>query len=393
MNNKIGIITMYHKSKNYGGVLQAYALQKFLNNNGFEAFQICYQKEQTNKTIGIKTHLKESGIAKTLIWFNDRLRKRISTKIANKILGNNYKKQFNKRIENFNEFRDEIQHTSNIYTQENVKELNDIMDIFICGSDQIWKPGVICPDYMLNFVDDKKIKISYAASISKTNISDKDLEYMIPYLTRFNKISVREESDVKKLSQKIKRNVSWVIDPTLLLNEEEWSSVCSNTKITNEKYLFCYLLEANSRKYKIIKKFAKNNNLKIVTIPFSNGDLNLKDIKFGDIRATDAGPKDFLSLIKNAEMVITDSFHAAVFSNIFKTKFFVLERTEAPTMNSRIVSLLNMFNMMDRFINDNELLSKNLECSFRENNEFNSIKKFSTEYLLSLKTLKGDSIE
>ena len=172
------------------------------------------------------------------------------------------------------------------------------------------------------------------------------------------------------------------MDPTLLLDKEDWEKLYIKN-LVKEDYVFVYLLEANKKKYKIIEKFAKEKNLKIVTIPFASGTLNLNDRRFGDIHMTNAGPKEFITLIHDAKLVITDSFHATVFSNIFKTDFFVLERTEAPTMNSRIISLLKMFNRNEKFIEDKELENQNLGYKFNSENKYSKMKELSEKYLLS----------
>lgn len=383
MKKRVGIITMYHNSINYGGVLQAYALQKFLENNNFDTKQICFKKNSSNKTGSIMMHYKDLGLIKTFNWAFDRTIKKISSKIAGKIINNNEKQAYNERLKKFEDFRKKIPHTNKIYEPDNIVETNELFDIFCCGSDQIWKPGVVCPEYMLNFVHKNKYKISYAASISKTNISEEEIKKMIPFLFDFNKVSLREKNEKDILKNYVDKKIEWVVDPTLLLEQKDWEKLYIRN-LVKEKYIFCYLLESNSKKYKIIKDFAKINNLKIVTIPFANGTLNLKDRNFGDIKIANAGPKEFISLIHDASVVITDSFHATVFSNIFKKNFFVLEREEATTMNSRITSLLEILNMKDRFINDKDLLTKKKECNFEKKNNFDKMKNISIEFLLSI---------
>ena len=380
---KVGILTMYYNSVNYGGVLQAYALQKFLENNAFFSEQICFRKKNYGLKKSIKLHYNELGCLKTACWAIDRLKKSISSKMSNKLVYKKEKNLFFVRLKKFEKFRNLIPHSDKVYTFDSIDETNSRYDIFCCGSDQIWKPGVICPEYLLNFVSDNNKKISYAASISKTNISKKDISAMIPYLKTFDNISVREKYDKELLEKNLNNNINWVVDPTLLLEKTDWEKLYLKN-IVNDDYIFCYLLEANEKKYKIINKFAKQNNLKIVTIPYANGSLNLKDRKFGDIHITDAGPQEFISLIHDAKLVITDSFHATVFSNIFNVNFYVLERTEAPTMNSRITSLLFLFDKKEKFIKDDELLKMPVVSKQNnDNSKYKDMKKKSIDYLLS----------
>ena len=105
---------------------------------------------------------------------------------------------------------------------------------------------------------------------------------------------------------------------------------------------------------RVAKEFSKKVKLPIVAFPHL-GCMNISDLTFGDVRIYDAGPDSFLSLIKNAEYVITDSFHATVFSNIFKTKHFVFSRAGSGKMDSRVTSLLGMFNSSERFCHNEKL--------------------------------------
>lgn len=377
---KVGIITMYYGSKNYGGVLQAYALQKAISKLGYECEQISF-KRIANKRLAsqLKNRLEVNNPFEVMKWATSRSMKLINSKIAKKVLEKQFGESIKVKNEKFTEYCKQIPH-SIVYTSENIEKSIEVYDTFVCGSDQIWKPGVACKEYLLGFVPEGKKKVSYAASISKNTLSKEESEFLTSYIEKFDSVSVREKQAVNLLNKYTKKKVEWVLDPTLLLSREEWEKECSE-RLVNEKYIFCYLLGIDKKQRLMIEKLAKIKSMKIVTIPFSNGSYNFVDSSFGDIKFGNAGPNDFLSLIKHASLVITDSFHATVFSNIFETDFYVLERTEEKTMNSRITSLLDVVGLPDRFISNSKDLLEYKSIDFLNKNNLENKIKNSKSYL------------
>ena len=138
----------------------------------------------------------------------------------------------------------------------------------------------------------------------------------------------------------------------MLLSLEKWDNICSEQKI-GEKYIFCYFLGALSVQNSEITQFAHKRGLKVVTMPYLCGTCH-DDSNFGDYKIYDAAPQDFISLIKHAEYVFTDSFHATVFSHIYKKNFFVFNRAGLKSMNDRIYSLTSLFNTQERFCDTKE---------------------------------------
>lgn len=377
---KVGIITMYYGSKNYGGVLQAYALQKAISNLGYECEQISF-KRTVNKKLSsqLKNRLEVSNPFEVMKWATGRSIKLINSKIAKKVLEKQFGESMKIKNDKFTKYCERIPH-SVVYTSDDIEKSIDVYDTFVCGSDQIWKPGVACKEYLLGFVPENKNKVSYAASISKNTLSKEESEFLTSNIERFDSVSVREKQAVKLLNKYTNKQVEWVLDPTLLLSREQWEKECSE-KLVNEKYIFCYLLGVDKKQRIMIEKLAKTKDMKIVTIPFSNGSYNFVDSSFGDIKFGNAGPNDFLSLIKYASLVITDSFHATVFSNIFETDFYVLERTEEKTMNSRITSLLDVVGLPNRFISNCEDLLEYKSINFSNKNDLENKIKNSKIYL------------
>lgn len=335
---KIGIFTHYYKSTNYGGNLQAYALCEFLNKNGYNAEQISFNRK--NDALPIKNGRKKHIFIKALLRLKNVLMKFFNRKICS-------------NIENRNEciraFNEKIPHSA----EKKARDLYNIGDeyhCFITGSDQVWHPQAACDGYLLNF--NAKYKMSYAASFSTKDLPLDVRQYYSKSLRQFDAISVREEAAVDMAKQLSGKEVSWVVDPTLLLTYDDWNNITSE-RIIKEKYVFCFFLGNLSFDKKIIQEFAEKRNLSIVCMPYLSG-LKNKGATFGNILKYDVSPQDFLSLVKYSECIFTDSFHATVFSHIFNKDFFVFNRGGIKTMNDRIYSLTELFGTQNRFCDTTE---------------------------------------
>ena len=180
-------------------------------------------------------------------------------------------------------------------------------------------------------------------------------------LSKLDAISVRERRSVPVLKQITDREISVVADPVLLLTKMEWIQF-ANTKNINGKYILCYLLGDSIMQRIAVKKLARRLQLPIVTFPHIPGNAVRKcDLFFGDIRNYE-GPREFLGLIENAEIIITDSFHACVFSMIFRTPFAVFERDKAnrkSNMNSRIYDFLEEYHLERQLVTEEALAGMN----------------------------------
>ena len=235
--NRIGIITMYYNSSNYGGLLQAYALCKYLNDSGYPTKQITY--DFYRKTIS------SSKDYKNLVSFLfKRLQKRTNNLIIKTINIIHGVSELRKDRRNIcAEFRASIPHTETVYNDNSIEDCNNLFDIFIAGSDQVWNPDVFRPSFFLSFVNEEKKKISYAASIGNS-ITGKEMQSEYEdALNKFDRISVREKSDINKLEDLCKKRVEWVVDPVFLLTEKQWETVSSPVQLNiNKEYIFCYFL-------------------------------------------------------------------------------------------------------------------------------------------------------
>jgi hypothetical protein len=357
-SKQIGIITHFHKSANYGGVLQSLALCKFLNDEGFLSEQILFDSS-INSTSNKKTikHKIASGLQKIIL---------------------------NKRYRRFDIFRNNIPNSIKVFDYMNISETNNRYDTFITGSDQVWNFKWFNEEYFLSFVDKKKEKISYAASLGSDYLDDSNIEYLKEQIADYKAISLREPGMIPKLEEVLNRKVSLTVDPTLLISNEYWNELAS-PRLINKKYLFCYFLGADINVKKTAIEYAKKQNLTVVNIPFSNNRLNIYDILLSNNKIYSADPSDFLSLIKHADMVFTDSFHAVIFSNIFKKNFIAFSRMSDSSMDNRMRNIVDLFDCKSHFVEK------------VDNTNYNHISKiipvdYSSESM-KLKILKQKSLE
>lgn len=335
---KIGIITHYYNSTNYGGLLQAYALCRFLNAEGHEAKQICYDRRYEIPFWSDYSFLnRQKYLFKRFLIINLKTVLKGGKKA---LLSGNAKKTRDFAI-NY------IPHTSSVYNSRNLSMANREFDAFITGSDQVWHPNTVCGAYLLDFVESDKKKISYAASIAVEQLTQEQLKRYGQSLSSFSAISVREESGAEIVRPISPIDVEVVLDPTMLLEKEQWDEVCSPRAISDE-YVFCYFLGNDDTQRECVKEFARSKGLKIASLSLNNNEA------FGDIIVNDASPIDFVSYIKNAAYVFTDSFHATVFALLYKKEFVVFERKEYKSMGQRIFTLAKIFGVLDRFCDSDE---------------------------------------
>lgn len=352
---RIGIMTLYYNNNNYGGIAQAYALAEYLIEKGFDAEIISYRRTPRKKISRLE-QIKANGMKEYIKEHSEGFCEKVVNKFLamplKRILAKKYEPLFKQRTTSFERSRENIPHTEKVYDENNVELLASEYDVFLTGSDQVWKPGVIQGAYVWDFLshEEEKKCLSYASSIATTVYPDWYLDYMRKHLKKFEWISVREKTAQEYLKQITGKDVSCVLDPTFLLDDDKWLNLASE-RIINERYIFAYFLGNSIWQRKKVKQLAKATGRKIVTLPHLGSEIRLCDCCFGDFNLYDVTLNDFLSLILFADCVVTDSFHAVVFSNIFKKDFWVFERKileKKERMGSRIDDLLTMLNEMER---------------------------------------------
>lgn len=351
---KIGIMTIYYNNDNYGGIAQAYALNKYISDLKYDSEIITYMRNK--REVNLTT--KNSNVKYIIQRVKNKIINKFIYSPIEKIMEKKYTRLLEQRHEKLQDFRNNIKH-SVVYDSDSIEEIKDKYDIYITGSDQTWNPGCIDKGFVFDFLDNEKYNVfSYAPSIAVDQFSENYIEYMNKVLKKYKFISVREEKSRDNLKKYIDRDIEWVVDPTMLLEKKEWDSLATNRKI-KEKYIISYILGNSKKQRKKVKRFAKEKGLKLVTIPYiKNGSqfkFKLVDYKFGDEQMIDISFGDFLSLIKYSEYVVTDSFHAVSFSYIFEKEFFVINRDSVISTNSRIDSILKILGLPERYITDKKI--------------------------------------
>ena len=307
---KIGIITIYDEN-NYGNRLQNYAVQEVLKSMNFDV--------ETIKNINL-------------------------------VNGENYLKRAENvlpsRREKFLKFNEEnMNNTSEvIFHSEIDQDFHKKYDYFVIGSDQIWNYNFkdrFSDAVFASFAPIEK-RISFSASFGISDVPEENYN-LYNGLKEMKAISVRENAGASIVKEITGRDDAVVlIDPTMMLSPEKWTSIMKKPEqLKNKKYILKYFLgNFSEEKQKEIEKFALENDCEIVDV------LDEKSFY-----AT--GPSEFLYLIKNAYLVITDSFHSCVFSILFNTPFLIYERDQVRMNNmySRIDTLLDTFQLNSRKFN------------------------------------------
>lgn len=334
---KFGGLTWWRN--NYGSILQAFALQEYINSfEGIEYEIINQFGKSITSADNLLNKLKTIGLRKTL--------QRAFWKVGIKGL-----RERNRKIQMFVNAHLK---TSNIsYSEETIYRTNSVYDGFVCGSDQIWNPGLVDIDsmYWLGFSDAGKVRIAYAPSIGVDNVDEVMAATIRKNLSRFDAISCRENQGTRLINAILgEDSCMTVVDPTLLAGRPFWDNL-SKKRLIEEEYVFVYLLRGSKEQRKMIEVFAARENIKIVTIPFLEAEYTVwYDFKFGDIKYWDADPNDFVSLIRHAKYVFTDSFHSTVFSILYHIPFFIFPKVGKAQMN-RITGLLDASGIENRIIN------------------------------------------
>lgn len=332
---RIGLIS-YHSGHNYGTMLQAFALQYYIDSifDGKVEY-INYVDGKPFKDASWSVRIK-------------KIRDKFNLGFFPLLYSFLYRKKLTKTYKRFNSFLfNYIRVSDKCYSSfEELKQNPPIYDIYIVGSDQTWNPTFLKNNaaYFLGFVDDPSKKNSYASSIGVYSLNNETKKIYSEYLNLFNAISCREILGCRILESFLDRSVEHVLDPTLLLTSDDWVKIERRYEIS-ERYVLCYSLGYKKNVRSFAKKLAKKHEMPVYYIASTYLDMQMKNCLFG------VGPQEFLFLLRHASFVCTDSFHGTVFSINFKKNFysfFKRKGDEKNSDNSRILSVLQEFSLENR---------------------------------------------
>lgn len=307
--------------------------------------------------------------------YTGKIKKKIKNRKSKSIIDQDREKAF------VNFLNKNISLTDKCKTDSDLFLLNERYDAFVCGSDQIWAPSIFNDKYFLSFVERPQKMIAYAPSIGLSKIEDPYVKNrMAENIGRFEHLSVREAQGAKLIKEICNKEAKVVLDPTLLLTANEWDTM-SITKTENNPYILCYFLGTNKYNWNHAYELSKKTDIPLKIIPVYNADYER-----GYIVADGIGPGEFLSLVKNASMICTDSFHGTTFSIIYNKPFYTYERFSSKdenNQNSRIYNILKLLELEDRLVKNTKVIPSNpLVCDYTiANKQLELRRNDSKEYL------------
>lgn len=359
---KIGVLT-FHRAINYGAILQAYALQKVLKKYSNYVEVVDYRSftlEERHHRMKFSFNIKES-----LIFL---------------LFGKNYNRKFSK----FRDFLDTyIEKSCPVFSKEELQRLAEKYDVLFTGSDQVWNTVITNGDfnYFLDFSLKACIKASYAASFGCTEVPFVNSERVYAALSDFKAISIRESSGQGFIQMKYNLPSTLVLDPTMLLSQEEWALMAKPYKKV-EDYILLYCFGAPSGIFEYAEKVSHKYGKRIVVIS-THKYRKLKNVIYEKC----IGPQEFVGLFMNAFAVITNSFHGTVFSILFNKPLLVdlLPLHTEVDVNSRLLDVLELLGLKSQQITVNTKINQIMAIDYTiVNKRISEVKKCSIDFLESL---------
>lgn len=348
---KIGVLT-FHKISNYGAVLQGYALQQAIIKLGYQCevidflFPVHRDYEMVKRALPILS--ASGGVEQASLSTYIKIKMFLKKMLSHMLL--------KKQNERFSEFCDKHMIFSNkkFRNVDVLYEQPPEYDAYVTGSDQVWNPTYShSPEpYFLTFVTEHKKRIAYAPSFGISEIPKETWPLYREWLLGISHLSVRESKGSQIIADITGKSSLVVLDPTLLLDSNDWDKVATIKNVV-EPYIFCYALVELPRMMELCYQLKKITGYQILKI----GDV--KNIFNNDIKAVlDAGPSEFLGLIKNAAIVVTNSFHGTCFSINYRKPFYTVLTTNSsqPSRNSRLINLLELLNLEKRLFTEESML-------------------------------------
>ncbi len=336
---KASIVSLYG-CFNYGNRLQSFAAQEILRKLGFET-EVVYIQTDVD-------YLYQRFLCKI-----------IGTRVYDFVQRNQSRKLYHKKFKAYVEFNRNYIKTNRYKNIEMIQDCD--ADYFVVGSDQVWKPkyynDTLKQLFFLTFAKPEK-KICLSPSFGVYDIPDKWKPYFTEQLNTFPRLSVREVAGAKIIKDLTGREAEVLIDPTLMLDREEWRDIAKapNKVKTDCPYILTYFIGRRPKKaiaeLDSLSKMIKGEVYHLL-------DKNMPDLFV-------SGPSEFLYLIDHASLVLTDSFHACIFSFLFGKPFLAYKREGNDNdMLSRLESFFDTFNLKNRFADEKDN-NNFLECNYQE---------------------------
>ncbi len=356
-----GIVSynIYCNFTNYGSALQSWALHQAIKKLGHTPVLVDYCPD----ILADKDPLNPFGN----MWDKDEESRRMVELTMPAIRENFYK---------FDKFyRERFDRTKKKYTSANFNEIaaDEHLDGFVCGSDTIFCPDEFGFDdgYYAKYNAMKGRSVSYAASFGDPHFTEETYKILNERLKNFKALGIRENQMIPYLKQHVAVPVQRVLDPTLLLPAQEYEQITAMSQ-EKEKYLLLYARRYSPKMEAYAERIAKENGWKIVDI-----SLRATNAERGHKMAYEAGVEEFLALVKNAEYVVTNSFHGMIFSVNFRRPFVIFSREQC---DNKIDELLQLFGLRDRMLVSGE--EKFADIDYDDVHErINSVRQSSIEFL------------
>lgn len=378
---KVGIIT-FHASHNCGSMMQAYALQKTLKKMNVDNEIIDFQSfGQKDMYAVVHTKKEWKSFVKNMLTLP-------------------YRKKIKLQWESYEQYKNKIFELSDkqYSTTSELTETNNLYSSFISGADQIWNITIRDYDdaYFLSFVTDNRKKNSYAPSFGAKRIeehADNKQKY-INFLNSYNNLSIRENNGKKWIKELTGRDAKLVLDPTLLLQEDDYLEAMEDIAI-DKNYIFYYSPKYNKKIDELVKRIAKKYNKKVIV--WNATEYYVKQERRNRfVLPEKINPGVYLYLIKHADLIITTSFHGSIFSTIYRKKFWTIKNGDMFNNDDRVITLLKQIGFEDKLI---DLEFDNNKDYFEEINYTNyerkldELKKESINYLKKCINSTGESVD
>lgn len=375
---KVAIMTWY-TYRNFGSALQATALSHVIEQLGYMPSFIKYYPTARNE--------EPSRI--TLRWFLKKVTKKVHY-LRNRVIVSNERERL------FEKYLDErIHETQLCRSYPELHALNEEYDAFVCGSDQIWSPLCYDDKYFLSFVSNPDKMVAYAPSLGSTEIKNPIIrERIIGHISRFHHLAVREQQGASLIQSLTGKTANVVLDPTLLMNASEWNLFArvDETEIMADKeYIICYFMGDADQYMSYVRRLSETMRIPFYLIPVTARQNN-----GGNAVPFEIGPSEFVSLIRNAKYVCTDSFHGMAFAINYNVPFDVFKRFtdhDPQNQNSRILSLLKLLNLETRLVDYSDTQNRGNRLVFDYTEANNLLEEQRRQSAAYLKQALAEAVE